>query len=189
MSRFRQFVWQIQLPLCLKNRIYCRTSFVTAKISTALQAPQFPSGWTTIVNRNRRKFCYDDEYYPILHLIRFLRRVWRQPGLSELISPPILVSGVNSVLTFRNRYSLENTWDGAVLEIKIGNGNFQDIIDAGGTFISGGYTTLLNPSTNPLANRFAWSGAIQTPYITSSVQTSRFNARAKCPISLAFGFE
>ncbi len=134
-----------------------------------VQTPQLPSGWTTATSGSGVNFATTTNIPDSAPNAVFAPSL-PTTGSSELTSPPILVSGVNSILSFRNRYSLENTWDGAVLEIKIGNGNFQDIIDAGGTFLSGGYTRLLNPSTNPLANRFAWSGSIQTPYITTSVQ-------------------
>ena len=46
-----------------------------------------------------------------------------------------------------------------VLEISINGGAFADIIQAGGNFISGGYThTILSGFGNPIAGRMAWSG-------------------------------
>lgn len=89
---------------------------------------------------------------------------------ASLISPPILVTGATSILSFRHKYAMENTWDGGVLEMSIGTGEFQDILVAGGTFITGGYTTELYPSTNPLSNRFAWSGATQFGFMQTSVR-------------------
>ena len=65
---------------------------------------------------------------------------------------------------------MENTWDGGVLEISIAGGQFQDIINAGGQFITGGYNTTLNPSTNPIGNRPAWSGATQIGFLLTSVR-------------------
>jgi (2Fe-2S) ferredoxin len=65
---------------------------------------------------------------------------------------------------------METTWDGGVLEISIADGAFQDIITAGGTFITGGYTNALNASTNPLGSRFAWSGATQIGFLQTSVR-------------------
>ena len=51
-------------------------------------------------------------------------------------------------------------YDGGVLEIKIGNGAFTDIILAGGSFAMGGYNLVLDNSVpdNPLGARRAWSG-------------------------------
>ncbi len=65
-----------------------------------------------------------------------------------------------------NWYELETTflrnrvYDGAVLDIQIGGNPWQDILDAGGSFISGGYNDGLIDGccSNPLAGRRAWSG-------------------------------
>jgi hypothetical protein len=91
-------------------------------------------------------------------------------GETNLISPSIYVSSVNTILTFRHKFAMENTWDGGVLEIKIGGGAFQDIVVAGGAFISNGYNNDLNESTNPLGGRRAWTGATASGYITTVVQ-------------------
>ncbi len=134
-----------------------------------VSAPQLPVGWTTATTGTGINFTTVTNNFDTAPNAVFAPAL-ATVGSSEIVSPPILVAGVTNILRFRNRYSIENTWDGAVLEIKIGNGNFQDIIDAGGTFVSGGYTTLLNPSPNPLANRFAWSGASSNGYISTAVQ-------------------
>jgi subtilisin-like proprotein convertase family protein len=65
---------------------------------------------------------------------------------------------------------METTWDGGVLEISINGNAFQDIISAGGAFLSGGYTHDLNFSTNPIGGRRAWSGATPATYISTSVR-------------------
>ena len=45
------------------------------------------------------------------------------------------------------------------MEISIGGGGFTDIIDAGGSFVTNGYTeTISTCCLNPLAGRLAWSG-------------------------------
>ena len=51
-------------------------------------------------------------------------------------------------------------FDGGVLEISTDGGNtFQDILDAGGTFLTGGYNRTISPDRgSPLAGRQAWSG-------------------------------
>jgi len=80
-------------------------------------------------------------------------------------------SGVNSGvrLTFRNFFNLESGFDGGVLEISINGSAFQDIIAAGGSFVSGGYTlTLSTGFDNPLPGRQAWSGN-SGGFITSTV--------------------
>ena len=50
-------------------------------------------------------------------------------------------------------------YDGGLLEIQIGSGPFMDILAAGGSFVTGGYTrTISSDFGNPLAGRRAWSG-------------------------------
>ena len=135
----------------------------------AVSAPQIPNGWTISTTGTGVNFATVTNNFDTAPNAVFAPAL-ATTGSSEIISPPTLIAGATDILRFRNRYSVENTWDGGVLEIKIGGGNFQDIIDAGGTFISGGYTTLLNSSTNPLANRFAWSGASSNGYVSTAVR-------------------
>ena len=80
-----------------------------------------------------------------------------------LITPPINVATAAATLTFRNRWSFESAtgcFDAGVLEIAIGGGAFTDIVTAGGSFVSGGYTGTVSASFgNPLASRSAWCSA------------------------------
>ena len=85
-------------------------------------------------------------------------------------------------LTFRHNFNLEASdvdpnigFDGGVLEISFDGGNtFQDILAAGGSFISGGYNrTIATDRGSPIAGRQAWSGnsvgfittVVNLPYI------------------------
>jgi hypothetical protein len=70
-------------------------------------------------------------------------------------------------LTYRHNFNLEASdvdpnigFDGGVLEISFDGGNtFQDILAAGGSFISGGYNrTIATDRGSPIAGRQAWSG-------------------------------
>jgi hypothetical protein len=80
-------------------------------------------------------------------------------GESELDSPPIALPAGSAQLTFQHNYNLERTYDGGVLEIRIGGGAWTDILEAGGSFVSGGYNyTLSSYYSNPLSGRQAWSG-------------------------------
>lgn len=55
------------------------------------------------------------------------------------------------------------------MEISTAGGPFQDIVTAGGSFVTGGYTGTVNTTAgNPLAGRMAWIGA-SGGYITSTV--------------------
>ena len=85
-------------------------------------------------------------------------------------------------MTFRNAFNLEDAgaasqtgFDGMVLEISINGQPFQDIIDAGGSFATGGYNkTISNQFGSPISGRAAWSGlsggTVTVPaYITTTV--------------------
>jgi hypothetical protein len=51
-------------------------------------------------------------------------------------------------------------YDGGVLEININGGGWSDILDAGGSFSSGGYIAPISTFySNPLAGRSAWTGS------------------------------
>ena len=83
-------------------------------------------------------------------------------SLTSLVSPDIAVPATSApiVLTFRHSYALESGYDGAVLEVKIGEGAFEDVLAAGGSFVAGGYNQTLSAAYgNPLGGRPAWSGS------------------------------
>lgn len=87
-------------------------------------------------------------------------------GEETLESPPIHLNFAPLQIDFRNNFNTNHDpppaevfWDGYVLEISVNGGPFQDIIDAGGVFIAGGYTGEIDGTAgNPLAGRMAWSG-------------------------------
>ena len=93
-----------------------------------------------------------------------------QDGISDkmLYTPPIPISSAAAQLIFRNNFNTEMSggifWDGGVLEVSspnISQGDFLDITDSqvGGSFVTGGYTGIIDGNANnPLAGRFAWSG-------------------------------
>ena len=108
-------------------------------------------------------------------------------GENEMVSPAFRISTTTAKLSFRNWYEFETTflrnrlYDGSLLEIKIGNGEWTDIIAAGGLFESGGYDGLLDSCCqNPLGGRPGWSGR------SGINQTSEFITTAvRLPVSAA----
>ena len=61
------------------------------------------------------------------------------PGLAELVSPAVSIISSSARLSFRNQYNFETSpfdptigYDGAILQIQIGDGSFADILTAGG---------------------------------------------------------
>jgi len=112
-----------------------------------------------------------------------------QDGISEkfLQSPPFPIISPTAVLSFRNNFNTEHDpppaevfWDGYVLEVSTDNGaTYNDIIDAGGAFVSGGYTGEIDgTANNPLAGRMAWSGN-SNGYISTVINLpASFNGQA-----------
>ncbi len=78
-------------------------------------------------------------------------------GQSFLISPPFTVGTDQAQLYFREAFAVSNRYDGCILEIAVGTQPFQEITQAGGSFVKDGYNVTLN-DFNPLGPRPAWSG-------------------------------
>ena len=63
--------------------------------------------------------------------------------LDNRLDTPTLTYSVGAQLTFRQNYDLEQNsatvaYDAGVLEISVNGGAYQDIITAGGSFVTGG---------------------------------------------------
>ena len=143
-------------------------------------APALPAGWTTAASgaQDVWKTSTARHQTPPLAAYSFAAG---QVGVNEMVSPAIQINSPRAELRFQNWYDLETTflrnkrYDGSVLEIKIGDAAFQDILAAGGAFTSGGYDGAIETCCqNPLSGRLAWSGKSgvnQTPqFVTSSVK-------------------
>ena len=80
----------------------------------------------------------------------------------RLDSKPFPIVSAAAVLSFRRNNNLESGFDGMVLEISnpaVNAGAFQDIITAGGSFVTGGYNATISVNFgSPIAGRMAWSG-------------------------------
>lgn len=174
------FILSICLFLCLSNlSVVSNAQFEEAFGTSTLvrfsenfdgvASPQIPNGWTVSTTGTGAGFVTISDN-PDTSPNTIFSPSPNSTSSATLTSPPIFILGSNTRLNFRHKYSLETTWDGAVLEIKIGDGQFVDIQDAGGVFLTGGYNSALNPSTNPLSNRFAWSGANQGNFADVSVK-------------------
>jgi hypothetical protein len=95
---------------------------------------------------------------------------------TTLTSPVFTIGDAGGTVTFRNNFFFQPLLDGGSLEISINGGPFTEWIAAGGSFISGGYTGTMDPtSANPLAGRPAWTGTSGGFFVT----------RARLPIAAA----
>jgi hypothetical protein len=139
------------------------TGIVLAENFDSVTSPSLPAGWTTSASGAQSPWITTNLFADTTPNAAF------EPdpgdvGLSKLVSPPITLPSGPARLTFQNNYDLEPDVgaiadDGGVLEIKIGTNAFTDILAAGGSFVTGGYTsTITNIWDNPLSGRPAWSG-------------------------------
>jgi hypothetical protein len=133
----------------------------------SVTAPALPASWTTTASGGLPNWRTTNSLADTAPNAAFSPDVATN-GLNELVSPQVLLPSTPSQLTFKHRYDLEGSaitpslgFDGGVLEIKIGTNDFVDITNAGGTFVSGGYTRVISAAFNSLlSNRAAWSGTI-----------------------------
>jgi hypothetical protein len=120
-------------------------------------APALPAGWTTVSTGDAlwRTDSTNADTPPNAAYVPNPSTV----SLNRLSSPVITITPGFEQLRFRNWYNMEEGYDGGVLEISINGGPRQDILSAGGQFLSGGYNfTLPAGWSNPLVGRAAWSG-------------------------------
>jgi uncharacterized repeat protein (TIGR01451 family) len=145
-----------------------------------------PVGWTSAATGAQQRWSVSTNRFQSPRSSAFSPAP-NQAGVNELVSPVFQINSPQAEISFRNWYDLETTflrnrlYDGAVLEIKIGAGAWQDIEAAGGAFLQGGYDgTIDGCCQNPLAGRRGWAGR------SGVNQTSEFvTARAKLPASAA----
>ncbi len=137
----------------------CNTTFASENFDLVV-APALPAGWTTNAFQGADVWVTTTAANDTPLNSAF--------GIDStttsdhvLTSPAYAIPAGGAQLTFRNRWQFENTtsfFDGGMLEISIGGGTFQDILSAGGSFATGGYTGTLS-TLNPLGARSAWTGS------------------------------
>jgi hypothetical protein len=134
------------------------TSPIIAENFDAVSAPNLPAGWTVSWTGGGAPWSTTSAIADTPPNSVFAR----DPASSsdnKLISPPLIVGG-SSQLSFRHNYYTETVYDGGALEISIGGGPFKDILTAGGSFLTNGYTqTISTCCGNPLGGRLAWTGS------------------------------
>jgi hypothetical protein len=131
-----------------------------------VMAPTLPAGWTTARTGGPAFWVTSTAGTPPTFPNGAFGAAATTAGGSELVSPTIAVptapasGGAPDVrVSFSNSYNTEQGFDGGVLEISINGGAFQDVIAAGGSFVSGGYNGTIDPSaSSAIAGRQAWTG-------------------------------
>ncbi|MGD0814005.1 MAG: protease pro-enzyme activation domain-containing protein [Verrucomicrobiota bacterium] len=133
-----------------------------------VSAGNLPSGWTTSSTGGLTAWTTVNSSNDGTTNVAYCPDAATQ-GEVYLYSPEISLNEGTNQLSFLNDYNLEETYDGGVLEIAIGddniaNGAFQDILAAGGSFVTGGYLTAITDAgdpmgqQSPLIGRQAWTG-------------------------------
>jgi hypothetical protein len=137
----------------------------------SVTAPALPAGWTTVNSGTMPLFTTTTtlpDTAPNVASITFPTT----NATSELISPAIAIPANGAQLTFRHSYNSELEGDGGVLEVSINGAAYVDIVDAGGTFESGGYnwafSRTADGNTSVLQSRAGWQGN-SNGFITSIV--------------------
>ena len=122
-------------------------------------APALPAGWAVTTVQNGTAFAVTANGPKSAPNAIYAVDPTSVGGGTDLTSPLIRVSSTTAAVTFQHRYLTENGWDGAVLEISINGGDYQDIITAGGAFLQNPYNGKLGVSNNsPFGGRSAWTG-------------------------------
>ena len=126
--------------------------------------PALPAGWTTPILGSGVPWETSTNF-PTSGPNTAFTNPGTNTGYSDLITPQVTAPATGGILSFHNLFVLHEAsapglgLDGMVLDISINGGAFQDILAAGGSFVTGGYThTISTGNGNPIAGRMAWSG-------------------------------
>ncbi|HEV8593185.1 MAG TPA: M36 family metallopeptidase [Pyrinomonadaceae bacterium] len=157
---------------------FTRTIIIGAPVTTFTQnfdgvtAPSLPAGWTATPVSGGTNFVTTTINSDSAPNSAYALDPTAVGGGTDLTSPAIPITAQAATVSFRHRFDTEPGWDGGLLEISIGGGGYQDVIAAGGAFVSNGYNGVLGVNTagnSPLGGRNAWSGN-SNGYITSVVR-------------------
>ncbi|HSU55800.1 MAG TPA: Ig-like domain-containing protein [Candidatus Dormibacteraeota bacterium] len=138
-------------------------SLILTQNFDSVTAPALPAGWTTTSSGAESNWVTQAGTNNTPPNVVFSPDA-ANTGVNELLSPAFVLSAGPSQLAFRHFYDLEQHdanegYDGGVLEVKIGTNPFADILVAGGSFVTNGYTrTISSLYSNALGGRLAWSG-------------------------------
>lgn len=163
------------LDACAQEPRCPNPSVVFTENFDGITPPALPAGWTAtnVIDPDGILWVTsnDGDPFPSADSLPNAAFVNDPDAISDkrLDSPSIPIGSDSAQLTFRQNLDLESGFDGAVLEISISGGAFQDILDAGGSFMVGGYTHIISSSfQSPIASRRAWSG-YSGGFITTAV--------------------
>lgn len=133
-----------------------------------VKVPALPAGWTTTVSGASSNWITTTSARESGTISALVNGAGFS-GMSELTSPSVLISSTNALLNFRQYFitEIDSTngstvaYDGGVLEISTNGVDYLDILAAGGSFLTNGYTRTVQsnpPGDSPLDGRRVWAG-------------------------------
>ena len=123
-------------------------------------APALPTGWTSVQTSGTAISWTTTTTTPSSAPNAAFANDPATVNAAALVSPAVAITSADSQITFKNKYILENNFDGMVLEYTTNGGTtWTDVITGGGSFVSGGYNgTISTAFMSPIAGRMAWTG-------------------------------
>jgi hypothetical protein len=157
--------------LAIARRSEASTIAVFSESFDGVAAPGLPIGWTTTTTGAGVAWVTNTSLPVSSAPNTAFAPDPSSVSTSSLITPIIAMpSGTNPALSFLGRWALETGFDGGVLEISVNGGAFQDILAAGGSFVTGGYNGTISVNfSNPIAGRQAWTGSFNTAFTATNV--------------------
>ena len=182
---------------------FARSIVIGSPVTTVTQnfdsvtAPNIPAGWTATSVSGGLNFPTVTTSSDTSPNSAYASDPANGPaGEADLTSPSIAITSSAAVVTFRHRFETEAAWDGGVLEISIGGGAFNDIVAAGGSFISNGYNSTMTAASadpgpppytpNPLNGRQGWTGS-SGGFITTTAKLPAAAAGQNVQLRWRFG--
>lgn len=121
-------------------------------------APALPAGWTNVQTVGTGISWRTSTTTPNSTPNAAFANGASSTNTAALLSPAVAINSATAQIRFKNRYTLENTYDGTVLEFSTNGGTtWTDIISGGGSFVSGGYNVTMQAGSS-IGGRQAWSG-------------------------------
>jgi hypothetical protein len=154
-----------ELDACVQQQRCPNPTTVFSEDFDGVTPPALPPGWTATNAIDPDGILWvtsnDGDPFPSADSLPNAAFVNDPDAISDkrLDSPSIPIQSDSAQLIFRHNFDLESGFDGGLLEISIGGGAFQDILDAGGSFVLNGYAHTISSSfQSPVGGRRAWSG-------------------------------
>ena len=137
-----------------------------SQLFDSVEAPELPSSWTSVSLGGMSPWVTSPAKTDMTMPNAAFAGSVPTTGRSEMTTPLFVASAGGAQMTFHNVFNFEADgsnpnvgYDGMVLEISINGGAFQDILAAGGSFVTGGYNKAISTGYgSPIAGRMAWSG-------------------------------